>query len=303
MTEHCFGHDSWTEHKLDALGRYLIAWRKIFTSNPKAQHFKTLYIDAFAGTGSRKNPVPARNDLQHDLFPDHEFDVEIPDDYRRGSARIALDLASPFDQYVFVEKNADRAAELSRMIEEDFPALKSRCRVLKADGCDVLREICVTHKNWKHWRAVAFIDPYGMNVEGNLLRIIGMTEAIDVWLLFPLGMGVNRLLTSGGLPPKQFADKLTRVFGDTDWKKDFYRTPLDGDLFPELPASAKKQTDFEIIGERYRERLRGWFAAVAPHSKVLRNSKGNPMFWLFFAAANPKGAPTAVNIADYLMKD
>lgn len=56
MTEHCFGGDAWTERKLDALGRYLVAWRKIFISNPGARYFKTLYVNAFAGTGSRKNP-------------------------------------------------------------------------------------------------------------------------------------------------------------------------------------------------------------------------------------------------------
>lgn len=303
MTEHCFGGDAWTERKLDALGRYLVAWRKIFISNPGARYFKTLYIDAFAGTGSRKNPKSTSAVDQYNLFDADDFDVELPDDYRRGSARIALDLASPFDQYIFVEKNTAHAAELRKMIADDFPALAERCLVWEADGCDVMRELCTTHKDWKRWRAVAFLDPYGMNVEADLLWRIGDTKAIDLWLLFPLGMGVNRLLKSGGLPPKPFADKLTRVFGDTDWKRDFYPPSPNGDLFPELPSGPKKQTDFEAIGEHYRRRLKEWFSDVAPHSKILRNSKGNPMFWLFFAAANPKGAPTAVKIADYLMTD
>lgn len=134
------------------------------------------------------------------------------------------------------------------------------------------------------------------------MRLIGRTEAIDLWLLFPLGMGVNRLLTSKGLPNKSFADKLTRVFGNTDWE-NFYRPPATADLFPETPAALEKQTDLDAIGEHYRKRLQGWFAQVAPHSKVLTNSKGSPMYWLFFAAANPTGAPTAVRIADYLMVD
>ena len=303
MTVHRFGNDAWTELKLLALDRYLVAWRTIFTGNPKAQYFKTLYVDAFAGTGSRKNPRPASPENQHQLFADDDFDVEVPDEYRRGSARIALELASPFDRYIFVEKNPAHAAELRRMIADDFPALAERCRVWEADGCEIMRELCTTHMDWNRWRAVAFLDPYGMNVESDLLWRIGQTKAIDLWLLFPLGMGVNRLLTSGGLPPKQFEEKLTRVFGDTEWKTDFYPKSNNGDLFPELLAGPRKQTDFESIGEYYRKRLRSWFADVAPHSKVLRNSKGNPMFWLFFAAANPRGAPTAVKIADHLMAD
>lgn len=303
MTDHCFGNDSWTEHKLNALAGYLAAWRTIFTSNPKAQYFKTLYVDAFAGTGSRKNPKPTALDSQFSLFENSDINVDLPDDYRRGSARIALELSSPFDQYIFVEKNSAHAAELKGMISNDFPALANRCLVWEADGCEVMRELCTTHKDWNKWRAVAFLDPYGMNVEADLLWRIGNTKAIDLWLLFPLGMGANRLLTSKGIPHKAFADKLTRVFGSTDWEKEFYRKPATGDLFPETPAEVEKHTDFDAIGEHYRIRLQEWFSQVAPRSKVLKNSMGNPMYWLFFAAANPIGAPTAVKIADYLMTD
>lgn len=303
MTEHRFGHDAWTERKLDALGRYLVAWRTIFTANAKAQHFKTLYVDAFAGTGSRKNPKPDNADDQHKLFADDDLEVALPDEYRRGSARIALELASPFDRYIFVEKNPAHATELKRMIADDFPALAARCRVWEGDGCDIMRELCTTHYDWDKWRAVAFLDPYGMNVEADLLWRIGQTKAVDLWLLFPLGMGVNRLLTKRGIPRKAFANKLTRVFGDTDWEKDFYRPPATRDLFDDAPAGAEKHADFDAIGEHYRKRLEGRFAGVAPRAKVLTNSRGNPLYWLFFASANPGGAPTAVKIADYLMAD
>jgi three-Cys-motif partner protein len=302
MTDHCFGHDKWTESKLNALGDYLVAWRTIFTANAKARHFKTLYIDAFAGTGSRKNPVPSVDPSQPRLFDDNEG-LALPDSYRSGSARIALQLESPFDEYIFVEKNPLHAAELKLMIAKDFPALESRCKVWEANGCDVMHELCTYLKDWKHWRAVAFLDPYGMDVESSLLWRIGQTKAIDLWLLFPLGMGVNRLLTAKGLPHKAFAEKLTRVFGDTDWETDFYQTPQTLDLFLDAPAGAEKHTDFTAIGEHYMKRLRGWFADVAPSTKVLKNSKGNPMYLLFFAAANPIGAPTAIKIANYLMAD
>jgi len=35
---------------------------------------------------------------------------------------------------------------------------------------------------------------------------------------------------------------------------------------------------------------------------MLCNSRNNPIFLLCFASANPKGAPTAVRIAQYLLK-
>jgi three-Cys-motif partner protein len=58
MAEHLFGGD-WTEVKLARLDKYLKAYRTIFTGNVKARYFKTWYVDAFAGTGSRSAPDAA----------------------------------------------------------------------------------------------------------------------------------------------------------------------------------------------------------------------------------------------------
>jgi three-Cys-motif partner protein len=44
---------NWTEEKLECLKKYLSAYTTIFTKNPKARHFQTIYVDAFAGTGYR----------------------------------------------------------------------------------------------------------------------------------------------------------------------------------------------------------------------------------------------------------
>src|SRR5580693_5467481 len=52
MANQSFG-GPWTERKLKCLRDYLNAYRTIFTGNPKARYFRTWYVDAFAGTGSR----------------------------------------------------------------------------------------------------------------------------------------------------------------------------------------------------------------------------------------------------------
>lgn len=300
--EHRFGSDEWTEGKLDALEQYLKAYRTIFDANEKARYFKTLYIDAFAGTGSRYEPRKPKTDNQQQALA--LFDDEVPpgmgDAYRRGSVRRALDLPSKFDRYIFVDKNQDHVAELNAMIESDYPALKDRCDVWKADGCDIMRELCTHLIDWKKWRAVAFLDPYGMKVEHDLLWRIANTQAIDLWLLWPLGMGVNRLLTREGKPNKAFSEKLTRTFGNRNWEK-FYSPPTTLDMFSDQPAAEIKDTDWSAIGELFLNGLRSLFAGVAPRTKVLYNSRGNPMYLLCFAAGNANGAKTAIDIADYLM--
>lgn len=99
MVDHEFGGD-WTELKLKALGSYLQQYRLIFTQNERAKYFKTIYIDAFAGTGERK--IKKIESQTKSMFDDDSKDLER---YRKGSARIALELESPFDQYIFVDKN------------------------------------------------------------------------------------------------------------------------------------------------------------------------------------------------------
>ena len=49
---HQFG-GIWTEQKLAALKKYLVAYQTIFKQNLAAQHYRTVYVDAFAGTGAR----------------------------------------------------------------------------------------------------------------------------------------------------------------------------------------------------------------------------------------------------------
>ena len=58
-----------------------------------------------------------------------------------------------------------------------------------------------------------FLDPYGMQVKWSTLEAIASTRAIDMWLLFPLGQAVNRLLTRNKIPGGPRAERLTETFG------------------------------------------------------------------------------------------
>lgn len=293
MIDHQFG-GAWTEQKLEALKHYLTAYRLIFTQNEKARFFKTIYIDAFAGTGERKT---ADVSDEASLFDPEEL-PEL-DAYKKGSARIALELSSPFDEYIFIDKKKEHAAQLVSTIESDYPQLASRCKVMQGDGTKLLTDIC-RNRDWKKSRAVVFLDPYGMNIEWALLKQIADTKAIDLWLLFPLGMGANRLLKRDSTPPLSFSEKLTRIFGTPEWHSAFYKPSTQGDFFSE-EISLIKNASFDQIGEFLIGRLKSIFSGVAPTTKALFNSRSNPMYLLCFAAGNPIGAPTAVKIGNHLL--
>lgn len=146
-----------------------------------------------------------------------------------------------------------------------------------------------------------FLDPYGMQVEWGTLEALARTQGIDLWLLFPLGVAVNRLLTRDGPPPGAWADALTRIFGTAEWQAAFYPKRDVTTLFG-VKSVQSKDVNWNKIGKFFVDRLGTIFAKVAPNPLPLRNSKGTPIYLLCFAAANPNAASTAVKIAQDILK-
>ena len=296
MTEHTFG-GSWTDVKLARLAEYLIAYRKIFSTNVRARHFSTWYVDAFAGTGSRSAPdTPSKSpDLFQDVYEDADNEG-----YRDGSAQIALGLSSPFDHYLFIEKSKSRVDTLRTAIKVDHANLFSRCEFKQGDANEVLKTWC-RERDWHKERAVVFLDPYGMQVEWNTVETLAATKAIDLWYLFPLGIGVARLLRRDGNIEESWQNRLDLLFGTSDWRSRFYEIQTTPDLFGNHETRERTATA-EKIREFINERLAACFAKVA-NGLVLRNSKSNPLYLLCFAAANERGAPIALRIAKNILDE
>lgn len=296
MTDHSFG-GSWTEDKLARLAKYLMAYRMIFSRNLRAQYFNTWYVDAFAGTGSRS--VPDVTSRSPDLFQDVYEDSDTKE-YRDGSAQKALALSSPFDYYLFIEKSRNRVDALKAGVKTDHPNLFARCDFEHGDANEVLKMWC-NKRNWNKERAVVFLDPYGMQVEWTTVQTLAATKAIDLWYLFPLGVGVARLLKRDGNIDESWQKRLDSLFGTADWRSRFYQTRTMPDLFGDRETIERTAT-VENIREFINERLAGCFAKVAK-GLVLRNSKSSPLYLLCFAAANERGAPTALRIAQHILDE
>lgn len=154
---------------------------------------------------------------------------------------------------------------------------------------------------WRSTRAVMFLDPYGMQLEWGTIEKIAATRAIDLWLLFPLGVGVNRLLTKSGDIPSGWRHRLDVLLGTSEWPRDLYRVEKVADLFGS-EADLVVKASVEVIGRYFNDRLKTIFAGVAEVPAVLRNSKGSPLYLLCFAAANEKGASIALKIAEHILR-
>lgn len=289
--EHRFGGD-WTTRKLNVLAEYL----RSYTTALKKTRFQKLYVDAFAGTGYRE--IRREDDAkssQNPLFP--ELAEPEPQSLLDGSARIALRTEPPFDCYVFIERSAERCTRLEGL-KAEFPDLARKIDVLRGDANTEIRDLC--SRDWRSHRAVLFLDPYGMQVEWTTIEAIAQTKAIDMWLLFPLGIGVNRLLTKSGEIPVSWRRCLNRLLGTENWYEEFYRVESAPTLFGPADCVVKATTD--TIGRYFNERLKSIFAGVATEPGVIRNSRNNPLYLFCFAVGNVRGQEIALRIANHLLK-
>lgn len=301
--DHAFG-GRWTEEKLARIDQYLRAYKTIFEANPRAATLETIYVDAFAGTGHRTRSR-GRDRVEGQLFED-AIENRDAGKLKEGSVYVALRQEKPFDRYVFVDRDEDHARSL-QSLREEFPHLARRIDIRAGDANLFLQRFC-SSTDWRGKRAVVFLDPYGMQVDWTTIEEIAATKAIDLWLLFPLGQAVNRLLTRRNPPEGAHAERLTRIFGTERWREVFYQPDRREEpsltLFEEESddPDRAKSADFNAISNFFVSRLKSVFEGVAETPLPLTNSRNVPLYLLCFAAANPIGTPTAVRIANHILR-
>lgn len=296
---HHFGGD-WTNEKLQVLDKYLRAYTTALKNKPSPNHpFCKIYIDAFAGTGSRD---VAREVHEHSgqtaLFV-NPFELE-PQTLLDGSARLALKTVPRFDKFVFIERQNRRCEQLENL-KIEFPELANDIYVRCGDANQEIQEMC--QADWRYCRAVLFLDPYGLQVEWTTIEAIARTRTIDLWLLFPLWMGLNRLLIRSGDIPESWRLRIDALLGTKDWYDAFYQScGRQRSLFDGGETEIIKKTTLDIVGNYFINRLKTIFPGVSDPSGILYNSKHSPLYLLCFAASNERGAPIALRIANHLLK-
>lgn len=280
---------AWTQEKLDVLGKYLRAYTKVFNRNPRARFFSTSYVDAFAGTGTLR--IREVGGLA--LFPELQ---KAEMEFRKGSARRALEIEPPFDEYVFIEKNARKCKELEG-IAADLPP--RNIRIVNEDANSALLKWC-GKLDPRRQRAVVFLDPFGTAVTWEAIRALGRTRAVDLWILFPYS-AINRMLVRNRKPPRPWADRLTSVLGTADWEGAFYSATAYRSLLDptQLVESVHKTVTYREITDFFVRRLETEFVAVSKPLPLL--SSKSLLFVLFFAAGNERSANTGLKIANSII--
>jgi three-Cys-motif partner protein len=282
-----FGSD-WTEKKLKCLQKYLAAYNAAL----KRQPFERIYIDAFAGSGYR------RDKKSDNLFKKDE--LLLRNSYFSGSAKISLGIEPGFTKYFFIDIDEENIESLNKL-KIEFP--DKDITNIHGDANIEVKRLCKSI-NWQKTRGVIFLDPFGMQVNWITLEEIAMTKALDCWILVPIGVAINRMITKNHQPPKQWEESLTRVLGTDKWKRSFYKTDPQLPLFNgEHEDRLIKQTSFDDIGNYFLNRMKQIFSGVIEEPLYLRNSTGVPLYALYFGVSNPyeNAKNLALRIASYII--
>jgi three-Cys-motif partner protein len=147
--------------------------------------------------------------------------------------------------------------------------------------------------DWKTNRAVIFLDPFGMQVGWPTIAELAKTKAIEIFLNFPVGMAIQRLLLRR---PEQFTAtqrrKLDDYFGSPEWFDALY--PKTRTLF-EDDAQEKTNASGDALLQWYRGRLGTLFAHVSK-AALVRNTRGGHLYYLLLASPNKTGVKIANEI-------
>ena len=267
----------WTRDKLEILRRYLDA----YTTAMKNLGFRLIYVDAFAGAGSYTSPSNEYGEIR---------------ELHRGSAQLALEVNDkPFDRLVFIDRDPERVQSL-RELAQRHPG--RGIRIVEGDANLEIPTFC--NGMSVSDRAVVFLDPYATQVSWATVEAIAASQKIDCWILFPI-MAVTRMMPTDREPDEPISRQLDRIFGGHEHWQQSYRDSPQSSFWDDGPRRQRAPGN-EQITDRYRERLRTVFNRVASTKRILKNSKNAQLFELFFAAGNPRGAPLAIKLADYILK-
>lgn len=291
---HVFGGPD-TPLKLECLRAYVQA----FSIALRNQRFGCIFIDAFAGSGTRTEVRAALP-----LFDGEADAIELTSD---GSAKIALTTEPPLHAVILIEQDDERFTELKQLVA----AHPNRQVILRqGDANEIVTRLCASFE-WRKprngrrgIRGVIFLDPYGMEVEWSTVEAVAGTKALDCWYFFPLS-GLYRNAPRD--PTKLDAHKeaaLDRVLGSKDWRQRWYEHEARPAGLFETEEQSVRRADVAAIEGYVKERLASVFKGGVLDPIRLHHRNGAPMASLFFAVSNdsPQAVKVATGIASHILK-
>lgn len=259
----------WTLQKLHIIEEYLKSYSMVL----KNQKVKKIYIDGFAGSGKTELKCKSASKNNNDQNGCDEIASVV-----EGSA--LLSLKYDFDEYYFLELDAERILELQKNVEEKYPEKINRVHFINGDSNNKLLE--VISQITVYDRCLMFLDPYALELKWDILEKISKCGVVDLWYLFPLSL--IRLIEKQRDISDANKRKVTSILGTEEWLDKLFVESAQIDLFGETHYERKEYSE---VLKYVKERFSSIFSFVSPESKILKNeAKNSPMFMLCFMMTN-----------------
>ena len=143
-------------------------------------------------------------------------------------------------------------------------------------------ELLPTIQYKKFNRALCLLDPYGLDLDWEVILQAGQSGAVDMFLNFPvMDMNRNAIWRNPDKAPAGGVDRMNKFWGDHSWRNAAYAEARQGSFFgPELV----KQGNEEIVAA-FRQRLKNVAGfGFVPKPLPMRNSRKAVVYYLFFAS-------------------
>lgn len=288
----------WTEQKLDCFESYVKAYLTIMNIYRDKFNWKLLYFDGFAGCGTRTEDEQ-REEVQKtlQLFGPDALDVKDLQVYQGAAERVVRleDQMRGFDFYYFIDLKIENCTRLELKLSQ-YPTQGFK-QFRPGDANDMTHQLGVALKRDSRLKSLALLDPFGMSINWSTIESIA-GKNIDLWILLPSGVIINRLLEKDG-SLKHF-EKLERFFGlkTENIRERFYDIVEADDLFGETQTwYQKKDNSIKRIADLYIERLGELFPYVTNQPLVMLNGHNVPIYHFVCASYNA----TAVKIAQQII--
>ncbi|ADD45892.1 hypothetical protein Snas_6272 [Stackebrandtia nassauensis DSM 44728] len=252
----------WTQHKLEILGEYLQA----FATATKNKSKSRIYFDLFAGVP--KNRAKLTNE-------------EIV-----GSAQRALTTDPPFTHVALFEL-APKAQLLRNALAQQFPR-HTGVRVYDGD-CNVQIDRALgdfAHVRWAP--AFAFVDQHDNEIRWETLTKLArfrrtmrrVPTKTELWILLGTSFNVRTLLRKDGRANGEYADSLTRMFGDDSWR------PIVEARRDELISATMFRAEWVNLMRWRLERVLGYGITYA---FTMKETGGKDLYDMVFASDHQAG--------------
>lgn len=282
MVAQPFG-DEYTKQKLETVERYLKPYSTALNGK-----FKLLYVDACAGSGASipRSATRAEAEDAQQALDGFGRPVIDSDQIVIGSALRALGVSPPFHRYLFNDLDSKNVESLREAIEGEFAHLNERIVTTSLDANEMLRQM-VSSYDWRETRAVVFLDPFGLQIKFETLKMLAQTRAVDLWYLVPVFAMYRQVSGDGEINPDG-GPRVDAALGTTAWRESAVKVePVPQDLFESATFRTKRAMDILAFEGFAKDRLASAFGGRVLDKTLPLGKNGVHYFSLMFAWANP----------------